>query len=91
MSGSTSEAPSNARPSSTAPGPYPEIDLEVPTASKLPVTNLEGDGHLVVPVQDLVEAFSRMRAELDVVRCRCPYPTQRRSEDGSRGEPHGAR
>ena len=39
-------------------GLYPEIYLEVATATELPIGNLEGDGHLVIFVEDLVEAFS---------------------------------
>jgi hypothetical protein len=37
---------------------YPEIHLKIPTPSKLPISNLESDGHDIVAVQGLVEAFS---------------------------------
>lgn len=47
---------------------YEEVDIKISTATKFSVANLEGDRHLVVLVQRLVEAFSRMGAELDVVR-----------------------
>lgn len=30
---------------------YPEINLKVSTPSKLPISNLESDGHDIVPVQ----------------------------------------
>lgn len=47
---------------------YPEINIQISTTTKLPVAHLEGNSHLVVLVQDFVEAFPRMRLELDVVR-----------------------
>jgi hypothetical protein len=47
---------------------YPEINVQISTPTKLPVPNLESDGHLVVCVKLLMEAFSRVRLELDVVR-----------------------
>lgn len=47
---------------------HPEIHIQIPTAAKLPIADLEGDGHLVVRMQNLVEALPRMRLELDVVR-----------------------
>lgn len=47
---------------------YKEVDIKIATATKFSVANLEGDRHLVILVQRLVEAFSRMGAELDVVR-----------------------
>jgi hypothetical protein len=37
---------------------YPEINLKVSTSSKLPISNLEGNGHHIIAVQGLVEAFS---------------------------------
>lgn len=37
---------------------YPEVNLEVSTATKLPVANLEGDCHQIIAVQNLVEALS---------------------------------
>lgn len=46
---------------------YPEINVQVPAASKLAIAHLESHGHLVVGVELLVEAFSRVRAKLDVV------------------------
>lgn len=47
---------------------YPEINVQIAGTAKLPVADLEGDGHLVVGVQLLVEALSRVRLEQDVVR-----------------------
>ena len=39
-------------------GLYPEIYLEVAASAKLPIADLEGDGHLVIFVEDLVKALS---------------------------------
>ena len=47
---------------------YPKVNLQVSASAKLPVADLEGDCHLVVLVQLLVEAFALMRLHLDVVR-----------------------
>jgi hypothetical protein len=47
---------------------YPEVDVQIAGTAKLAVTNLKGDGHFVVGVQLLVEAFSRMCLEQDIVR-----------------------
>ena len=46
---------------------YPEVDIEISSTAKFPVTHLEGNGHLVVYVQHLVEAFPPMRGQLDIV------------------------
>ena len=46
---------------------YPEVDVQVLAAAKLSVADLECHRHLVVLVQLLVEAFSRVRAEIYVV------------------------
>lgn len=46
---------------------YPEVNLQIAAASKLPIADLERDRHLVILVEVLVEAFPRMRAHLDVV------------------------
>lgn len=59
---------------------YPEIDLQVPASSKLPVANLERDRHLVVLVQRLVEAFALVGLHLDVVRGGEAEEARRRSE-----------
>lgn len=48
---------------------YPEVNVEVSTATKLAIADLEGDSHSVVRVQLLVEAFARVCLQLDVV-CR---------------------
>lgn len=50
---------------------HPEVNLQIPRTAKLPVSNLERDRHFIIPVQDLVEAFSLMGAELDVVSEGC--------------------
>jgi hypothetical protein len=50
------------------PRTYPEVNIEVSASPKLSITDLKGDGHAVVLVQILVEAFSRMRSESNVVR-----------------------
>lgn len=49
---------------------HPEIDFEVPSATKFSIANLEGDGHFVVFVELFVEAFSGVGAHLDVMRQR---------------------
>jgi hypothetical protein len=48
---------------------YPEINVKVSTATEFAIANLEGDGHSVIRVQLLVEAFARVCLQLDVV-CR---------------------
>lgn len=48
-------------------GSYEKVDVQVAASTKLPVADLEGDGHLVIFMQLLVEAFSRVSSELDVV------------------------
>ena len=57
----------------------PEINVQVSAATKLSVADLEGHGHLVVLVQLLVEAFSRVCSQLDVVR-------MAEGEEGQQGE-----
>lgn len=32
-------------------GPYPEVDLQIATASEFPITDLEADRHLVIFVE----------------------------------------
>lgn len=46
---------------------YPEVDLDVTTAAEFPVADLESNGHLVIGVEGLVEAFARVSPQLDVV------------------------
>lgn len=48
---------------------YPEVNVEISATTKLAIADLEGDGHPVVRVQLLVEAFARVCLQLDVV-CR---------------------
>ena len=48
-------------------GTHPKVNLQIPSAAKLPVPNLKCDRHLIIPVEGLVEAFSLMGAHLDVV------------------------
>lgn len=48
-------------------GTYPEVNLKVPATTKLPVADLESNGHLIILMQCLMEAFSRVCLELDVV------------------------
>lgn len=48
---------------------YPEVYLQVAGAAEFPVPHLECDSHFVIFVELLMEAFSRVRAEVDVVRC----------------------
>lgn len=47
---------------------YPEVQVQITASSKLPVADLEGDGHPVVGVQHLVEALARVGPQLHVVR-----------------------
>jgi hypothetical protein len=49
---------------------HPEVNFEISAATKLPVADLEGDCHLVVLVEGLVEAFALVGLHLDVVRRR---------------------
>lgn len=44
---------------------YPKVDFKVPSTAKLSVAHLEGDSHLIIAVEGLMEAFSAMRAEED--------------------------
>lgn len=46
---------------------YPKVNIEVASAAKLAVADLEGDGHLVIAVQRLVEALAAVGGQLDVV------------------------
>ena len=60
--------PRKSLPSDTRlEGTHPEVNLQIPCAAKFPVSNLKCDRHLIIPVEDLVEAFSLMGAHLDVV------------------------
>lgn len=71
------EKKSDQQASSTASAAtYPKVDLQIAAAAKLAVTDLEGDRHLIVAVQCLVEAFARVGAELDVVGGGEPDPAQ---------------
>ena len=49
---------------------YPEINIEIPSTSKLPIANLEGHRHLVILAQRLVEAFAAVSGQADVVGAR---------------------
>ena len=64
---------------------YPEVQVQVSTSTKLPVADLEGDGHPVVGVQHFVETFARMSPQLHVVRKgehNAGQQDQQRVEDG---------
>jgi hypothetical protein len=67
---------------------YPEVQIQVPTASKLPVADLEGNGHPVVGVQHLVEALARVRSELNVVRI-AEYHAEEEHQEGIGDARHG--
>ena len=67
---------------------HPEVNLQIPRTAKLSVSNLECDGHLIILVKDLVEAFSLMGAHLDVVRKRAGEEAQ---EGGEYWEAHRGR
>jgi len=65
---------------------YPEVNIQVSCTPKLPISHLEGNCHLVIPVKDFVKAFSPMRLQLNVV---CQSSSKQAAccqED--RGEPH---
>lgn len=55
------------RPHAATWPPYPKVNVQVAGAAKLAVADLEGDGHTVVSVELLVEAFAAVGGELDVV------------------------
>lgn len=67
-------------------GTHPEVKLQIPRATKLPIPNLECDRHLIIFMQDLVEAFSLMGAHLDVVR---EGGGEEAQESGEQLEAHG--
>lgn len=46
---------------------YPKVDIQVSCAAKLSVADLERDGHLVILVKGLVEAFAAVGGQLYVV------------------------
>lgn len=55
---------------------YPEVNLQISCAAKLPVPDLEGHGHLVILVEGLVEALPAVGRQLDVVcYCRSEQPS----------------
>lgn len=66
----------------------PEINIQVPTTAKLAIPDLKCHRHPVVLVQLLVEAFSRMRLQLDVVRHRTPWQGAQDGQKGELKEPH---
>ena len=61
-------------------GTHPEVNLQISRTAKLSVSNLEGDRHLIILVEDLVEAFSLMGAQLNVVRKRSGEEAQEGGE-----------
>ena len=61
-------------------GTHPEVNLQISRTAKLSVSNLEGDRHLIILVEDLVEAFSLMGAHLNVVRKRSGEEAQKGGE-----------
>lgn len=65
---------------------YPEVDVEVAGAAELAVADLEGDGHLVVAVQLLVEALAAVGGQLDVVGGGGPQQAGREEQLRCRGE-----
>lgn len=66
-------------------GLYPEIYLKVAASTKFPIANLEGDGHLVGFVEDLVKAFSGVGGKLDVV-CQGCEREEGKEAGGKEGE-----
>jgi hypothetical protein len=49
------------------PQSYPEINVQITRVAEFPIANLEGDGHDIVLVELLVEAFSTMGGKLYIV------------------------
>lgn len=66
---------------------YPEIQVQVSTSAKLAVADLEGDSHLVVGVQHLVETLARVRLELDVV-CMAEHHAGQEHQEGAEDRRH---
>lgn len=46
---------------------YPEVNIEVACAAELAIANLEGNSHLVILAEVLVEAFEAVGRQDDVV------------------------
>lgn len=46
---------------------HPKVNFQIAAAAKFPVADLEGNCHLVVLMQRLVEAFALVGLHLDVV------------------------
>lgn len=70
-------------------GAYEEVNLQIPTPTKLPIGNLERHRHLVISVQHLVKAFFSVCAQLDVVCSDDTDPSQYSDQDGREKQPHG--
>lgn len=66
----------------------PKVDIQVPTSPKLPIRDLERDGHFVVFVEFFVETFSGMGAHLDVVGEGGSHEAGEESASGDQGEEH---
>lgn len=64
---------------------YPKVNIEVAGASKLPITGLKGDGHLVFAVKGFVVAFDAVGGQDDVVRARDLEAQRRQGEERPRG------
>lgn len=63
---------------------YPEINVQVPCATKLPVASLESNSHLVITMQLLVEALDAVGRQHNVVRADELEGHRRRNEQPSR-------
>jgi len=65
---------------------HPEIDIQVTATTKFTVADLERDGHLVVGVERLVEAFACVCFHLDIVGgadgCKAQKGREDRAEHG---------
>ncbi len=66
----------------------PKVDIQVPTSAKLPIRDLERDGHFVIFVEFFVETFSRMGAHLDVVGEGGSHEGGEESASGDQGGEH---
>ena len=66
---------------------YPEVYFEISRRSKLSISNLERDRHLVILMQLFVEAFPSVCRELDIVRLSDPQEAGGCEKERC-GEPH---
>lgn len=70
--------------------PYPEVDVEVARTAEFPVSDLEGNGHLIIAMEVLMKALPAVGWQLNVVgRDRLEKPSCKQQRAGNRREEHG--